>query len=77
MRKSKNIDIKTIQIKGEKLPKAIKLEIIIAKFGATWYEIRQRDLDYDQTFIAYPLTEVIKKVRNDLYEKLVKITEKL
>ena len=75
MRKSRHIDIKTIQIKGEKLPKAIKLEIIIAKLGTTWYEVRQRDLNYDHTFIAYPLSEVIKKVRRDLYTILININK--
>ena len=77
MRKSREIICKTIQIKGEKLPKAIKFEIIITKLGTTWYLVRQRELHYEQTFLYYPISEVIKRVRNDLYKKLIKIKENL
>lgn len=77
MRKSRKIDNKIIQIKGEKLPKAVKFEIIISKIGATWYNIKQKELNYNKDFMYYPLSDVIKLVRNDLYEKLTKIKENL
>lgn len=75
MRKSREIVIKTIQIKGEKLSKAVKFEIIITKLGTTWYLVRQRELNYEQTFLYYPLSEVIKKVRRDLYTILININK--
>lgn len=71
------IETRNLVISGPKLEKGVKLTVTIKPLGQKWYSVYQKDLNFEHTYMDYNQKEFYKLLRQQLYEKLVKLKESL
>ena len=70
-------EVKNLVISGPKLEKGVKLSVTIETLGQKWYRAYQVDLNFDHTYMYYNQKDFYKLLRQQLYEKLVRLKESL
>ena len=70
-------ETKNLVISGPKLEKGVKLSVTVETLGQKWYSVYQRDLNFEHIYMYYNQKEFYKLLRQQLYEKLIKLKESL